>query len=182
MGGIPKIEATERAQAGPARPLLFCGDIDIRIAADGTWHHEGAPIRRLPLVRLFAGVLSRDEAGDYWLVTPVERARIRVDDAPFLAVEMRAEGEGESECLSFRTNLDEWVTADAAHPITVRTRAGRDDRAPYLLVRDRLEARLTRAVYYELAERAVERRQGDRAVLGVRSAGQFFPLEGEAVS
>ena len=178
MSGNPIFEAEKGGQV--PRPLLFCGDLDIRIAADGTWYHEGGPIRRMPLVRLFASVLTRDDAGDYWLITPVERARIKVDDAPFLAVELRAEGEGAEQRLSFRTNLDDWVTADADHPIVVRARAGRDDRAPYLLVRDRLEARLTRPVYYELVDRAVERTDRGRTKLGVHSCQRFFPLEPEA--
>jgi len=177
MSGEPEIGA-EGGGAPAARPLLFCGDLDIRIAADGTWYHEGGPIRRMPLVRLFASVLTRDEAGDYWLVTPVERARIKVDDVPFLAVELRAEGEGAAQRLEFRTNLDEWVPADEAHPITVRRRVGREDLAPYILVRDGIEARLTRAVYYELVDRAIEVERGGRSpVLGVHSAGMFFPLE-----
>jgi hypothetical protein len=168
--------AHEGAGVG-ARPLLFCGDLDIRIAADGTWYHEGRPIRRMALVRLFASVLRREADGDYWLVTPVERARIRVDDAPFLAVELKAEGAGEGQRLSFRTNLDEWVTAGPDHPIACRAQPGGREPAPYLLVRDGLEAKLSRAVYYELAERAVELGRGGRPRLGVHSEGAFFPLE-----
>ncbi|MGD9537620.1 MAG: DUF1285 domain-containing protein [Alphaproteobacteria bacterium] len=181
MIGKRNIEAGAAAAQGgaakAARPLLFCGDLDIRIAADGTWFHEGRPIRRAPLVKLFASVLTRDDGGDYWLVTPVERARIRVDDAPFLAVELKAEGEGESQRLSFRTNLDEWVTAGPSHPIACRAQPGGREPAPYLLVRDGLEAKLTRAVYYELAERAVEVMRAGRPCLGVHSEGAFFPLE-----
>lgn len=176
MSGNPEIEAQGGATRA-ARPLLFCGDLDIRIAADGTWFHEGAPIRRPALVKLFASVLSRDATGDYWLVTPVERARIRVDDVPFLAVELRAEGEGRAQRLSFRTNLDEWVTAGPSHPIEVRPQPGGRGPAPYILVRDRLEARLTRAVYYELAERAREAGLDGGVRWGVHSEGAFFLLE-----
>jgi len=168
---------TSEAAAGGGRALFFCGDLDVRIAADGTWFHEGHPIRRMPLVKLFASVLTRDDAGDYWLVTPVERARIRVDDVPFLAVELKAEGEGESQRLGFRTNLDDWVTAGPKHPIAYRAQPGGREPAPYLTVRDRLEARLTRAAYYELAEHAVERPWGGGTRLGVYSEGAFFPLE-----
>jgi len=168
--------APREGAASPARPLLFCGDLDIRIAADGTWFHEGRPIRRMPLVKLFASVLTREAGGDYWLVTPVERARIGVDDVPFLAVELRAEGEGAGQHLSFRTNLDEWVTAGPSHPITCRAQPGGCEPAPYLLVRDGLEAKLSRAVYYELAERAVEVTRDGRPCLGVHSEGAFFPL------
>ena len=92
-------------------------DFGIRIAKDGTWYHNGLPFRRMPLVKLFATVLKRAENGDYLLVTPVERGTIEVEDAPFVAVEMTAEGEGREQMLKFRTNLDEWVTADADHPI-----------------------------------------------------------------
>jgi hypothetical protein len=169
--------AVRDGAARGSRPLLFCGDLDIRIAADGTWYHEGRPIRRMALVRLFASVLRREADGDYWLVTPVERARIRVDDAPFLAVELKAEGAGEGQRLSFRTNLDEWVTAGPDHPIACRAQPGGREPAPYLLVRDGLEAKLSRAVYYELAERAVELGRGGRPRLGVHSEGAFFPLE-----
>ncbi len=174
MSGNPEIE---RPGGAAERPLLFCGDLDIRIAADGTWFHEGVAIRRPALVKLFASVLMRDEAGDYWLVTPVERARIRVDDVPFLAVEMKAEGEGKAQILSFRTNLDEWVRAGPSHPIAFRAQPGGREPAPYVLVRDGLEARLTRAVYYDLAERALDAGPEGVAGFGVHSAGAFFPLE-----
>ena len=164
------------APAAPAPPL-FCGDLDIRIAADGTWFHEGRPIARAPLVALFARVLRRAEDGDYWLVTPVERARIVVDDSPFVAVEMERRGSGEGQRLRFRTNLDEWVEADAAHPIRFRPRPGGVGKAPYLAVRDGLEARVARAAWYPLAQLCVERSVGGRRVLGVWSGGVFFPFE-----
>ena len=166
----------ERAAA--SGPPFICGDIDIRIAADGTWFHEGGPIGRLPLVKLFAGVLERDEAGDYWLVTPVERARIQVEDAPFLAVEMTATGRGEDQVLRFRTNLDEDVTVGPDHPISFRARpSGDGDAVPYVTVRDGLEARIVRPVYYELAEHCVEAEVAGRQVMGVWSGGVFFPFE-----
>ena len=155
---------------------MFCGDIDIRIARDGTWFHEGSPIGRKPLVKLFAGVMQRDEAGDYWLVTPVERARIRVEDAPFLAVELTAEGSGRGQRLTFRTNVDDHVTADAAHPIRVAVGGPRAEPAPYVLVRGRLEAKIARAVYYQLVDLGVEEVVEGRRLLGVWSAGTFFPV------
>ncbi len=173
MAGRPRRVGGE---AG-APPVPLCGDIDIRIARDGTWFHEGGPIGRLPLVKLFASVLRRDEAGDYWLVTPVERARIAVEDVPFIAVELEAEGAGEAQRLRFRTNLDEWVSLDRAHPLVLRSRPGLDEKAPYLAVREGLEARIGRAAYYALVERCVERPMGGRAVLGVWSSGCFFPLD-----
>ena len=162
----------------PERPLHFCGDIDIRIAADGTWYHEGGPIGRLPLVKLFASVLRRDEVGDYWLVTPVERARIRVEDVPFIAVEMTVEGEGEAQQIRFRTNLDDEVTAGPDHPIAFRMRPDQPEKAPYVLVRGGMEARLARAVYYDLAAYLVEREIDGRPMLGVWSGSRFFPFAG----
>lgn len=164
------------ATAAPAPPLS-CGDIDIRIAADGTWFHEGRPIARPPLVALFARVLRRGEDGDYRLVTPVERARIVVDDSPFVAVEMARRGSGEEQRLRFRTNLDEWVEAGVAHPLCFRPRPGGAGKAPYLAVRDGLEARVVRAAWYPLAQLCVERAVDGRRMLGVWSGGVFFPFE-----
>lgn len=151
---------------------------DMRIARDGTWFYHGSPIGRTALVKLFASVLSRDDAGDYWLITPAERGRIAVEDSPFLAVEVKAEGEGEMQCLSFRTNLDEWVTAGQGHPMRLSPdRPCLDDTpVPYILVRDRLEARVTRAVFYELVALAVERPALHGTELGVWSDGMFFSL------
>ena len=165
------------AAAAPRPPQLFCGDIDIRIAGDGTWFHEGCPIGRLPLVKLFASVLTRDDDGDYWLVTPVEKARIRVDDVPFVAVELEAHGSGEAQRLRFRTNLDEWVSAGAAHPLAFRALPGSREKAPYLGVRDGLEARVARAAYYALVELCVERAIDGRTVIGVWSDREFFPFD-----
>lgn len=129
------------------------GRIDIRIAPDGTWFHEGDPIRRAPLVRLFASILRRDPDG-FCLVTPAEKLLIEVDDAPFVAVDMEAQGGGRGQSLLFRTNVDDVVVADAAHPIRV---AGTPEAPrPYVLVRDGLEALIARPVYYRLIERTVE--------------------------
>ena len=154
---------------------------DMRIARDGTWFYHGSPIGRIALVKLFATVLQRDDAGDFWLITPAERGRITVEDAPFVAVEVRAEGQGAGQTLSFRTNLDAWVTAGADHPIRVaqaRAPGGElsDAPAPYILIRDRLEARIGRAVFYELVGLAEERRTPQGIELGVWSERIFFPL------
>jgi len=172
-------EAAAKARVeGPPPVHLWnppdCGDIDIRIAADGTWRHEGAPIGRPAMVRLFASILRLD--GDrHVLVTPVEKLGIKVDDAPFLAVEMRVEGEAGSPRLSFRTNVDDIATADEAHPMRfVREPTG--GLKPYVLVRGGLWARATRAVHLELVERAETRDIDGRAMLGVASAGCFFPM------
>lgn len=153
----------------------FCGDMDLRIARDGSWHYLGSPIGRLALVRLFATVLRRDADGDYYLVTPVEKVRIRVDDAPFVAVDVEVDGAGEAQQLTFVTNVGDRVTADAAHPLRV---AFDDDGnpAPYVRVRDRLEALISRAVYFELAELGHVRAGEDGLDFGVWSGGRFFPL------
>lgn len=153
-----------------------CGDLDMRIARDGTWFYHGSPIGRKPLVKLFASVLSRDEDGAYWLITPAEKGRIEVEDAPFLAVEVDAVGTGRAQSLRVRTNLDDEVTVDADHPIRVSHRAGTGEPSPYVLVRDRLEALIARPVFYQLVELGVEEViDGDR-LYGVWSEGCFFQL------
>lgn len=146
----------------------------IRILKNGTWLYQGTPIGRHNLVKLFASVLKRDENGDYWLVTPAEKGRIEVDDVPFVAVELRARGEGLQCEVSIRTNLDEWVTVGADHPLRV---AFDEDGAPspYIVVRDHLEARLSRAVYYELAELAMRLPPRD-GNYGIWSQGRFFTV------
>lgn len=152
---------------------------DIRIARDGTWFHEGSPIGRKALVRLFASVLWRDEGGGYWLRTPAERGRIEVEDAPFVAVELSVKGEGSDQVLAFRTNLDDWVEAGPEHALRVVEGPAKGEPSPYILVRDRLEALILRPVYYELAELAVPapaRAGWPAATLGVWSRGVFFPL------
>ena len=128
-------------------------NIDIRIAADGTWYHEGGPIRRPALVKLFASILRKDEDG-YCLVTPAEKQLITVEDAPFLAVDMEVKGAGSQQSLLFVTNVEDCVIADAAHPIRVETAADGEPR-PYVMIRDGLEALIARPVYYRLVECAV---------------------------
>ncbi len=173
LGGISGPGANE---TGPGLPAGFCGDIDMRIARDGVWYYLGTPIGRKPLVRLFSTVLTRDEAGDYWLVTPVERARIVVDDAPFLAVEMTVDGEGTTQSLAFRTNVDDWVRAGAEHPLALRPRPESGELAPYLRVLGALDALVVRAVYYDLVALGVGRETADGPVFGVWSDGVFFPF------
>lgn len=150
----------------------------IRIARDGTWFHEGAPIGRKPLVKLFASVLWRDDGGGYWLRTPAEQGRIEVEDAPFTAVELSVRGEGQKQVLAFRTNLDDWVEAGPEHPLCMVEGPGKAAVSPYILVRDRLEALILRPVYYELADLAVAAPPGtaQAARLGVWSHGCFFDL------
>ncbi|MGH7075901.1 MAG: DUF1285 domain-containing protein [Stellaceae bacterium] len=151
-----------------------CGDLGFTIMRDGTWLYRGSPIGRLPLVKLFASVLRR-EGDDYFLVTPAERGRIVVEDVPFLAVALDVRGTGHAQELTFRTNLDDIVVADADHPLRVEERAGGEP-APYILVRDGLEARLARPVFYDLVELGGEEDRGDHAAYGVWSRNRFFPL------
>jgi hypothetical protein len=151
----------------------YCGDIGMAIAADGTWFYQGSPIGRKPLVRLFSRVLRRDLDGRHFLVTPVEKVDVAVADAPFLAVEMEVSGSGQGQELIFRTNVDDIVRCGSEHPLRFEPEAGSGGLKPYLLVRGRLEALVTRALYYDLVEMAVED-EGGR--LGLWSGGAFFPL------
>src|SRR6516164_5909781 len=161
--------------AGGRRSPIDRGDLDMRIARDGTWFYRGSPIARLPLVKLFASVLRREADGRYWLVTPAERGRVEVEDVPFLAVALMAEGEARDQQLIFRTNLDEFVTAGPDNPLRVETGANGEP-APYILVRDGLEARLARPVFYELVELGTEEQVAKRTQFGVWSRGAFFSL------
>ena len=161
---------------GQAPTLPFCGDFDMRIGRDGTWYYRESPIGRKPLAKLFSTVLRREADGSYWLVTPVERGRIIVDDAPFTAVELTVSGRGRDQALTFRTNLDDEVTVDADHPLRVAHDAETGEPSPYIMVRNGLEARLVRSVYYQLVELGEERREGGETVYGVWSRNRFFPL------
>jgi uncharacterized protein len=157
------------------RPVIDCGDLDMRIARDGTWFYRGSPIGRLPLVKLFASVLRRDADGHYWLITPAERGRIEVEDVPFLAVALSVEGSGRDQQLIFRTNLDEFVTAGPDKPLRVET-AGSGEPTPYIQVRDNLEAKIARPVFYELVELGAEEQVGGTSQFGVWSKSTFFRL------
>lgn len=149
-------------------------DYAMRIDAHGEWFYQNSPIRRRPLVKLFASVLRRAEDGSYWLVTPAEQGVISVDDVPFTCVELQSTGSGKDRTLRFRTNLDDWVQADDDHRILMREGPAASGLMPYIEVRDRLQARLLRPVYYELAELAEPGPNGD---LGLWSSGTFFSLE-----
>lgn len=168
----------EKMISGGFRPdnAQECGNFEMRIARDGTWYHQGRPIRRMALVKLFATVLRRDDSGGYWLVTPVEQGRIEVEDVPFTAVELQTEGSGRDRMLTFRTNLDQMVTVDAAHPIRVAEDATTGEPAPYVLVRDNLEALIVRSVFYELADLAEERAGDEGPEMVVWSGGIPFVL------
>tara|TARA_R110002096_G_scaffold416576_3_gene619613 strand:- start:54136 stop:54702 length:567 start_codon:yes stop_codon:yes gene_type:complete len=147
----------------------FCGDIDLRIRRDGRWDYMGTPITRARMVKLFSTILRRDD-DDFFLVTPVEKVGIIVDDAPFTAVEMEHDGDH----IIFRTNVDDYVKVDHDHPIRVCVDKKTGEPSPYVRVRDNLDALLSRSVYYELAELAVEK----EGRYGISSGGCFFPLDG----
>jgi len=153
----------------------FCGDLDMRIAADGTWHYLGTPIGRPALVRLFASVLKR-ESGKYFLVTPVEKVGIIVEDAPFLAVEMHAEEDTNSPVLNFRTNVDDWVACDADHALRFEPEKATGGLKPYLHVRRDLWAKVTRPLFYDLVARGEERNLNGQRMFGVASGAEFFVM------
>lgn len=154
----------------------FCGNIDMEIRADGTWFYMGTPIGRQTLVRLFSTILRKDEDGRTYLVTPVEKVGIRVEDAPFLAVEMQVAGEGESQVLTFRTNVGDVVTAGPANPLRFETEPESGGLKPYIMVRGRLEALITRAVMFELVALGDDMFMDGEAMFGVHSQGVAFPM------
>jgi len=158
-------------RAKPSLPKLnVCGDIGLKIMRDGTWFYEGSPIGRKPLVKLFSTVLRREEDG-FYLVTPVEKVPIEVEGEPFIAVAMTREGDGPDQRLTFTTNVDDEVAAGPGHAIGFSAEP-EGGLAPFVEVRDGLRARLSRAVYYELADMTVETECG----VGVWSGGAFFPF------
>jgi uncharacterized protein len=153
----------------------FCGDLDMRIAIDGTWFYLKTPIGRPALVKLFASVLKR-EGDKYFLVTPVEKCGIRVDDAPFLAVELAVDKGPVGRVLNFRTNVDDWVECGPENPLRFEPEAGTGGLKPYLHVRRDLWAKVTRALFFDLVELGEERELEGRAMFGVASMGAFFPM------
>jgi len=173
--GLNLLGGARRKQAGPG-PTAEDEAYEIRIARDGTWYYHDSPIGRIALAKLFSTVLRRDDTGDYWLITPAERGRITVEDVPFVAVEVTRHGDGRDQRLVFRTNLDHEVTAGPAHPIRVETDPVTAEPTPYILVRDNLEARIHRPVFYHLVEYGEEREGADGTEFGVWSEGTFFPL------
>jgi uncharacterized protein len=182
---IGDLESLLQAQRGKGPPPVekwnppYCGDIGMKIRSDGTWLFQGSPIGRLPLVKLFASVLRRDADGKHYLVTPAEKVDVAVADAPFLAVEMEVRGKGCDQSLIFRTNVDDIVTAGPEHPLRFAIEPGGEGLKPYLRVRGRLEALVTRALYYDLVTLALnEEREGE---LGLWSGGVLFPMR-EAAS
>lgn len=154
----------------------FCGDLDMRIARDGTWFYMGTPIGRERLVRLFSTILRHDEDGKYYLVTPVEKVGITVEDAPFLAVAMKVDGKGRDQVLSFTMSVGDETVAGANHPMRFVIDVATGEPAPYVHVRARLEALINRAVFYDLVELGVEEEHDGATWFGVWSGGVFFPF------
>ena len=163
--GLPPVERWNPA---------YCGEIDMRIAADGTWHYMGTPINRPALVKLFSTVLRKDPER-HVLVTPVERVGIEVEDAPFLAVEMAVEGEGEGRQIAFRTNVDDLVQVGPERPLRFEQDATGGVK-PYVRVRGELWARVTRSLALDLIALGEEGKIDGAATFGVRAGGAFFPI------
>jgi len=153
----------------------FCGDLDMRIARDGTWFYQGTPIGRPAMVRLFSTVIRRD-GDDYFLVTPVEKVGIQVEDAPFVAVRLDVSGEGEAQLLRFVTNVDDVVEAGQEHPLRVSLDPQTQEPSPYIHVRANLEALVHRNVFYQLVDLAVPGDVDGESWLDVWSGGGFFPI------
>ena len=180
QGGLEALTASLPRESGRLPPVErwnppFCGDIDMRIAADGTWFYQKTPIGRLALVKLFASVLKR-EGDKYFLVTPVEKVSIVVDDAPFLAVEMATSSGECGRILEFRTNVDDRVDAGPGHALRFEQQPANGGLKPYLHVRRDLWAKVTRALFYDLVALGEERDIGGKAMFGVVSSGEFFAM------
>ena len=171
--------AKSASEKGPPPVHLWnppdCGEIDMRIAADGTWFYQKTPIGRPALVKLFASILRR-EGEKFFLVTPVEKCGIVVDDAPFMAVELRIDDSGGGRELSFRTNVDDWVVCGRDHPLRFEREAATGGLKPYLHVRRDLWAKVTRALFYDLVELGEERDIDGTAMFGVASGGEFYAM------
>jgi uncharacterized protein len=189
--GLDAIAAAAKSAGEAGMPPVhlwdppYCGEIDMRIAADGTWFYQKTPIGRAALVKLFASILKRED-NRYYLVTPVEKCGIVVDDAPFLAVEMTVERDNHDSrgiedgragrILRFRTNVDDWVVCGRDHPLRFEPEVESGGLKPYLYVRRDLWARVTRALYYDLVDLGEEQMVGGTSMFGVSSQGEFFPM------
>ncbi len=174
LDAVAKLAADGRIPPVERWHPTHCGDSHMVIRADGSWLHEGSPIGRPALVRLFSTILRGEPDGSHVLVTPGEKLTIRIEDAPFVAVEMTGEGEGADRRLAFRTNVGDVVVAGPDHPIVVADRG--HGAHPYLRVRGRLDALIARPVYYELALLALDAAPGPDGAVGVWSDGMFFAL------
>ncbi|HEY0568567.1 MAG TPA: DUF1285 domain-containing protein [Xanthobacteraceae bacterium] len=180
-GGLEALMGSARKAGAQGPPPVhlwnppFCGDLDMRIAADGTWFYLGTPIGRPALVKLFASVLKR-EGEKYFLVTPVEKIGIVVDDAPFTAVELKVEEARDGRTLCFRTNVEEWITAGAENRLRFEPEPDTGGLKPYLHVRRDLWAKVSRALFYELVSLGQEREFAGVSMFGIVSMGEFFPM------
>ena len=180
LNSLPQRGELQRREPAPVHlwnPPLS-GEMDMRIARDGTWYHEGEQIRRLALAQLFSTILRLDQDARYYLVTPVERWAIQVDDAPFVAVRLSVSGEGEQQQLLFHTSLEDEVPLDGEHPLRVELDPQSGEPSPYIRVRANLDALISRTVFYELADLAVEAEVAGVQRIGVWSGGRFFPIDG----
>jgi hypothetical protein len=177
LDGIAGAVAAVRGKAPPVEQWNppDCGDIDMRIARDGTWFYQGTPIGRPALVKLFASVLKR-EGGRYVLVTPVEKCGITVDDVPFVAVELDIDDDPAGRRLRFRTNVDDWVVCGPGHALRFESDAATGGLRPYVHVRRDLWARVSRALYYDLVGLGEEREEAGTRMFGVASAGAFYAM------
>jgi len=173
-------QAIESAESGRTAKESWnpkhCGEIDIRIASDGTWYHEGTAIKRQPLVKLFASVLRKESDGAFYLVTPVEKMRIQVDDAPFLAHTLEVTQDGDQQALVFTTNIDERIVVDQTHPIRIESNPDTQEPRPYIVIHNNLEALISRNAYMDLINMGqLEMRDGVEHLV-VHSQGVIFSL------
>ncbi len=180
LTGLGSLQASAQKAGSKGLPPVhlwnppYCGDIGMKITRDGTWHYQGSPIGRLSMVKLFASILRRDP-DRYVLVTPVEKVAVEVEDAPFLAVEMKVERAGSGAVLTFRTNVDDLVSVDSAHRMRFE-RGAAEGIKPYVNVRAGLWALVTRPLLYDLVELGDIRQIDGEMMFGVESSGEFFPM------
>ncbi|GHA57587.1 hypothetical protein GCM10008927_24080 [Amylibacter ulvae] len=171
--------ATKATKKGPPPVHLwnpeFCGDLDMRIARDGTWFYLGTPIGRKPLVKLFSSIIRKD-GEDYFLVTPVEKVGITVDDAPFVAIDFQVSGTGRDQIITFHTHVDDEAVASADNPIRVERDPKTGEPSPYVLIRTNLEALIDRKSFYRLVDLGVQAKHDGVDWFGVWSSGTFFPI------
>lgn len=170
-----------KAETGSMPPVdlwnpPFCGDIEMRIAQDGTWFFMNSPIGRKPLVKLFSSILRRDEDGKFYLVTPVEKCGIRVEDAPLVVIRMVAEGQGSGQIIRLVTQVDDEVTVDREHPLRFAEEAGSGGLKPYVQVRGRLEALVNRPTFYELVAKGTVAEEDGEEWFGIWSSGRFWRM------
>jgi hypothetical protein len=179
--GLDGLASNARSASGKGPPPVhlwnppFCGDLDMRIATDGTWYYLKTPIGRPALVKLFASVLKR-EGDKYFLVTPVEKVGISVEDAPFMAVELKVEQGESGRILHFRTNVDDWVACGPGHALRFEPEPDTGGLKPYLHVRRELWAKVSRPLFYDLVDMGEEQKIGGEAMFGIASGGEFFPM------